>query len=242
MNTKHRLKIILIFAFTFVYHSNSTACTCWPYVEHFCGIVNNGNYIVRATITENISEERRKVKLLDNLNLEIQEETFTLLGQDGGNCGELLAQFSLGDTLIMALSIWDDDYYLEGACGLHFLRYINGFVYGHLYPDSTSMPYDLFTENLMECMDFTNSTSELEEEVISLNFYPNPVQDILNVNSNQGLIEALELYSIQGERIIYKSEVNSPSANMNLSSFQGGIYLLKASIDGREIIQKIYKK
>lgn len=242
MKQNYLLKVTLILALNLCYSLNSTACSCWPYVEHFCSIVNDGHYIVRATITDSISYEKRTVKLLDNINFEIQEETFTLLGQDGLNCGEYLGQFALGDTLIMALSTWYDEYYLEGACGLHFLRYSNGSVQGNLYPDSTSMPYELFKDNLFDCMDYTNSTSEIETETIRLDYYPNPVENMLNVVSNQGNIEGLELYAISGERMIYKSELSSPSESLDLSPFHKGIYILKARVQGREFIKKVYKK
>ncbi|MEN8202336.1 MAG: kelch repeat-containing protein [Bacteroidota bacterium] len=59
-------------------------------------------------------------------------------------------------------------------------------------------------------------------------FYPNPVNDMLYVSSDQEVLQ-LEVYSVQGQQLIVESTVGQLSPTMDVSSLPEGVYVLYVS-------------
>jgi beta-glucanase (GH16 family) len=55
--------------------------------------------------------------------------------------------------------------------------------------------------------------------------FPNPVSDILTIRHPHNSISTIEIYSILGQKM-YSSTLNVESANIHVSSFENGIYLV----------------
>ena len=93
----HLIKWILLGYFLAIFQlNNNFACSCPFYIENFCGIVNEGHVIVRAIVLDSAENDRdadRLIKVLDNLNQVIHNDTATLYGADGLNCGERFGSF-----------------------------------------------------------------------------------------------------------------------------------------------------
>lgn len=229
-------RITLICFIFFTINHSIIGCSCEPYIDNFCGIVGPGHYIVRLEITDSLDYHLRKGKVLDNLHMEIGEEEITILGGDGQNCGESLYNFLIGDTLILALSTYQEIYYLEGACGLHYLEYSNGKVYDKIYNTVDTMEYETFAGNLWECMSITK-IEEIEE---AIEIYPNPVSEILNIELNEN-INDIEIYSLSGKLVLKKNKINSSKDEINISKIDTGIYYVKIRIREKEIIKRIIK-
>lgn len=70
--------------------------------------------------------------------------------------------------------------------------------------------------------------------------YPNPVKDILNIDS-QTKVESVEMYDLSGKRVL-NTEINSLKFNVNLSELSTGIYILKAQTEDGPKTVKIIKK
>ena len=62
--------------------------------------------------------------------------------------------------------------------------------------------------------------------------YPNPVQDILNINVDNA-IKSVEIYNIQGQKVL-----NSTSNEVDMSSLNSGIYLVKITDENNSIATK----
>ena len=72
----------------------------------------------------------------------------------------------------------------------------------------------------------------------TINLYPNPVKDILNISSSDN-IKSLKVKDLLG-RIIYSSlDINSKSISLNTSNFRNNVYLLSLIINDKLIIKKI---
>lgn len=74
----------------------------------------------------------------------------------------------------------------------------------------------------------------------NLNYFPNPIKNSLTI-SNASIINAVEITSVLGQRIIHKS-VNDLQTEIDLSQLSTGIYLVKISSDGQEKKVKIIKE
>ena len=77
-----------------------------------------------------------------------------------------------------------------------------------------------------------NSPELLEAEI-----YPNPVQDVLNINVDNA-IKSVEVFTLQGQKIL-----NSTSNEVDMSSLNSGVYLVKITDENNSMTtQKIVKR
>ena len=77
-------------------------------------------------------------------------------------------------------------------------------------------------------------------EISTIDFYPNPTKDFVNVTSSS-LIKSIELIDLEG-RILTTKNINDYSFEYDLSSISNGVYLLKVnSFDGNSVVEKMIK-
>ena len=85
-------------------------------------------------------------------------------------------------------------------------------------------------------------SSILVAESKSITLYPNPTNDILNIQNNSGeIISEVSIYSINGS-LIDKSNSNNSIESISVSNLQGGIYFLKITINNQVETYKFIKK
>ena len=75
---------------------------------------------------------------------------------------------------------------------------------------------------------------------LELTIYPNPAKSVLNLSADKN-ISKVELFDLAGKKIQSKSS-DSNEISMNLNHLKSGVYLIKATIDGKIISQKFIKK
>ena len=81
-------------------------------------------------------------------------------------------------------------------------------------------------------------TLGLEENMIkSISFYPNPVNDILNISSLDQFIKEVKIINLQGKviRLFYNK------STMNLLDLATGMYFIKIESDDNSVIKKMIK-
>jgi hypothetical protein len=80
----------------------------------------------------------------------------------------------------------------------------------------------------------------VDDEILhnSLKLYPNPVTNILTIESKNVEISKVEIYSILGEKI---KEVNSSFVSITTDKLPKGVYIIKIYSDKSSIIRKIIK-
>ncbi|MNK10877.1 Fibronectin type III domain protein [compost metagenome] len=87
----------------------------------------------------------------------------------------------------------------------------------------------------------TDTTSGINDsEITRAILYPNPVTDMLNIESNN-TIDTIEVYNIVGQ-LVKKQSINSDSATILVSDLSEGIYMVKA-FSGKNVgTYKVIKK
>ena len=82
-----------------------------------------------------------------------------------------------------------------------------------------------------------DTANDSKDEIL---VYPNPTADILNIKSNDGMIEEWTIYRINGSAV-KNSSVKENQAIIQLSDLPAGVYLLKAKVNNKIITHKINK-
>lgn len=98
--------------------------------------------------------------------------------------------------------------------------------------NTTSIPVELikritFSEETME-------TTELTTENLVL--YPNPATNFIRIQSNSGELIDVKIYSMQGQLLL--SGKYFSSENIDVSSLEKGIYVVKADKSNLKMIKK----
>ncbi|MBR1627351.1 MAG: fibronectin type III domain-containing protein [Bacteroidales bacterium] len=78
-----------------------------------------------------------------------------------------------------------------------------------------------------------------DEEQISVSIYPNPVKDMLYLETDGGVIHNLSVMTADGKEVKYYEDFISPA---DMSSFADGVYILKGYINGRRFTKTIIKR
>jgi photosystem II stability/assembly factor-like uncharacterized protein len=74
----------------------------------------------------------------------------------------------------------------------------------------------------------------------SINLYPNPAADILNINTHvSSVIEKKSIYGIKGQLVYQDSSINK---SIDISTLQKGYYLLVINSNGNKIAKKFVKE
>jgi len=95
---------------------------------------------------------------------------------------------------------------------------------------------DIFNLNVKNSV----SVSVLEEQSVFV--YPNPTSDIITVQISGNNVKAnIKIENINGKVILNKS-INSNSADINLSEYAAGIYIVEVEINNNIIRKRIVKK
>lgn len=72
--------------------------------------------------------------------------------------------------------------------------------------------------------------------------YPNPVKNVLNIESQSKTIANLKVYAISGALLQEMKEVNKNNVLLNISNYTNGIYFVNLTLeDGSSVVQKIIK-
>ncbi|SMC32289.1 T9SS type A sorting domain-containing protein [Moheibacter sediminis] len=86
--------------------------------------------------------------------------------------------------------------------------------------------------------DAVMSVSDLNTS--DLTFYPNPVKDILNLNS-KSQIQKVSVYNLAGQQVM--SKVNLSNAQLDVTSLSPGVYVFRVTLEGGQLETfKIIKK
>ena len=116
------------------------------------------------------------------------------------------------------------------------------FAVGDIIPNNASIYFDFnpaivtntFTTEFVETLSANGFVFN------NLNYYPNPVKNILII-SNKSLIDSIEITSILGQNMLSK-KVNNLQTDVDMSALSSGIYFVKVTSEGQEKTIKIVKE
>lgn len=242
ITSKIKLVILLILAF----QNLGVSCHCGIYEPVFCRIANQGHNIIRAVVSDSTINSVMEVKLIENINNEIFGDTILIYGQDGLTCGETLTQFSLNDTLILALDEWEingqEFWYLEGFCGVHFLRYEDGMVIGQITDSLTIQPLQEFKDNLFTCLEMEVPTDEVENLEHQISIFPNPIKENFQITSIQNKIVGYEIFNSNGQQIEQRNFHKLLNIiDVNSNNLGNGVYYIRIITSKGILTKKILK-
>ena len=141
-----------------------------------------------------------------------------------------------GDLSTLTPLICNDD--ISGANFKSYME-VNGLTGGKTYylqVDGFNDEQGTFDLSIAEP---TLSSQTIDENVF-LKLYPNPVVDILNIESDANLNQVL-VYNLLGEKILNKRFLNRNELAINLNSLESGLYLVKIITDRGKTILKLIK-
>lgn len=76
---------------------------------------------------------------------------------------------------------------------------------------------------------------------LNLNFYPNPVSNILYIDNSQD-IKSIKIFNVLGEKVYENTRGNMGVKKINISTLNKGVYLLKIKTASTVFSKKIFKK
>ena len=74
----------------------------------------------------------------------------------------------------------------------------------------------------------------------NFSYYPNPVEQSLNISS-KGIVEDVKIYNMIGQEVIHV-QPNMESPDINMNGLQSGAYMMKVSIEGASQSFSVIKK
>lgn len=96
------------------------------------------------------------------------------------------------------------------------------------------------TINIVEGSDIL-STIDFSEN-LDISIFPNPTNNKLIIKSSNKTINSYKLYSLLGERINFKSNVNKSKIDINTSILNPGVYFIKLKINDAFYTKRFVKK
>ena len=146
-------------------------------------------------------------------------------------------------------------------CTLAFLVNLDGEIIESTYNSISGSPETLIIENPTESMlselaisscegqiheiriyqnILSNDLVELDKK--TLNMYPNPSNDLLNIDLKNDQLQKIELYSITGQ-LIFEKDLNTNFYALNIDNYSSGNYYLRVySQNGGVVNSKFIKK
>ena len=80
------------------------------------------------------------------------------------------------------------------------------------------------------------------DDMAALEVYPNPTQDILNIEMEHNGKSSIKLYDISGKEVMYIQTNKTYQTNIDISTLPSGMYYLKAEGDTWQAGKKIMKR
>lgn len=202
--------------------------------------------VAEVVVIEKPSYEYLEVIILDELYSKMEVDTILVLGHDGGNCGEPLYKFEIGDTLIFRLInirktiLFDDEVYrsyLDG-CDTNYLRISGAYVTGHI-SEGIELESKLdFKENIEECAMLKVGLEEIE---LKLKVFPNPFADKIFIEGVNN-IDLIELYDTNGRKISFESFRNGSVIELTINENLVGLCFMNLFTGKHKYVRKIVKK
>jgi hypothetical protein len=102
-------------------------------------------------------------------------------------------------------------------------------------------------DEIFELEDFFEFNSEISDiddaisEAEKISIYPNPTDGVLNISISNGSIDNIVVSDITGKVLVEKT-VNADQAEIDLSSYNKGIYIVKVVTENDSYIEKVVLK
>ena len=114
-------------------------------------------------------------------------------------------------------------------------------VTGGVTLSTYSQSFDVFSDNLLNCFDFTSSVVELKKEEVRL--FPNPTTDLFQISTQQNPITSFEIFTASGKRVVSNSLDQSVSTvEINSETLEIGIYYILIRTEKGVLTKRFLRK
>lgn len=142
------------------------------------------------------------------------------------------------DTQVAELDIKVPDNAVEGNTRLRLLKVNSPSTFAMFWPTGACGNY---TTGQVE--DYTLNVKEAlatgETSFNKVQFYPNPVKDILNISSTKK-VNSISIYNVAGQLV--KTARNTNTNTVDMSQLSAGAYVVKTDVEGKTETSKVIKK
>ncbi len=234
------------------------ACSCWYSIPTFCGSVNHQSTILRVVIKDTLKwpyedfaleNHLLTVKVIDFLNRPFDlngDATLNVIDGILDQCGGYLDRYRLNDTVLVTGRL--DTNHISSSNGQRLrilswnycrtpdILYKNGILYGPVAPGIDTLAYDEFVINLESCLELVK-VDLIDTEDIQC--YPNPVEDIITVQSAQSAIRSVDVMDLSG-RLLLHTTVAANTHQLFVGDLPPGVYIIRAETTNKHtMVRKI---
>ena len=100
--------------------------------------------------------------------------------------------------------------------------------------------YNISANQSIGITEGSDTLSSEQNSYVKTRVFPNPVKDVLNINSTQQLL-SYDIFDILGKNLMTKS-VYSNYVEIDLSNLPSGIYILRYLTEDKQVVKKIFKE
>lgn len=206
--------------------------------------------------TDYVAEEKMTFEYNDNNSL-TKQVYYYVDGEELYNEGEYIYEYDEYNNCVSMTEYYYDeieskteylhDLQISSETVHTYIDYEDDF-YSYVQPTHSNMVIEAITYRTDENYDFyvdceylykyDELSVSLEENDVTFNVYPNPANDMINIEAQD--IELVELYDIYG-RMLYSEDIND-NTSIDISDFAEGIYFIKIYSEGKNSVKKIIKK
>ena len=194
------------------------------------GITHSGTYKVYAIDQDDCKSESEDIlldvkRVITDFNMSYNQ---IYIGEKiiftNSSSGALTYIWSFGDN---SHDVYDKDsehfYYTSGTYEVNLKSY-----------------YDNCIDSIKKEVTVLSVTGILNQNDINIKIYPNPANNILNIEFEKDVKGMLGIYTTKGNKVIEK-RIDSKKETLNLSSIDHGVYFMRITIDNKTGVYKIIK-
>ncbi|WP_040247783.1 T9SS type A sorting domain-containing protein [Psychroserpens mesophilus] len=227
------------------FENNAPGCNSVFEAEYGCGVNSNDNcgytpYLltIGETITANNEFATTSSQTPSCNDIANRKDVWFVFDSEDNTIIDVFVQAGF------YLQLWEGDYcgditQVDNACGTQLIDIsvtMETRYYIQVWNDDTvdrggSSWFDLTVQDA--------SLSTQEFQLAEVKLFPNPVNDVLHMQSNS-IMENVEIFNLLGQRI--KAFTFEPNNNtIDMSALTDGIYLVQLSVNGNELTYKVIK-
>jgi hypothetical protein len=152
--------------------------------------------------------------------------------------GTAIQNFTTGQTLANFTVVGQNIIWYSTATGSTVLPTTTVLVSGTIYYASQTVNGCESTTRLAVTAGIDLKTPEFE--IRNLRYYPNPVQDVINVEYSEA-IQGIQVYNMLGQ-LVYNRTMNDTKVSIEMTNMPAGNYIMQVSVNGIIKNVKVIKK
>jgi len=158
--------------------------------------------------------------------------------------GTIILPYDTIENVLKVMSVID---YGDTWDGVPIGTYIDTVITWHnaslgVFVASTSVSYTNGVQQLQQTTflaeeDFLASVNGFKNN-LDIQFFPNPTNNILNINNNQNDVVQLNIFTLTGAEV-YSTQLTQGRNTIDLSDLENGVYILNYTLDGEVTTQRM---